>query len=137
MVADSVAPNSPVLTADPQVAVEAGMAWLSLTVALQRLQTARDLWPALDLSLATLDMVQGNGCSGQWMPTGFQVMRGEELIKTYCDARRAFYFEAAEGKSDQEDRKAATIAGSAPSLTAGAHPPTTLERNLSEHSRCH
>jgi hypothetical protein len=35
----------------------------------------------------------------------------DELIKTYCDARRAFYFEAAEGRSDQEDRKAATIAG--------------------------
>jgi len=35
----------------------------------------------------------------------------EELLKTYCDARRAFYFEAAEGESDQEDRKAATIAG--------------------------
>jgi len=36
---------------------------------------------------------------------------GEELLKTYCDTRRAFYFEAAEGESDHEDRKAATIAG--------------------------
>lgn len=35
----------------------------------------------------------------------------EELIKTYCDARRVFYFEAAQGESDQEDRKEATIAG--------------------------
>lgn len=34
-----------------------------------------------------------------------------ELLKTYCDARRAFYFEVAEGKSDQEDRKDATVAG--------------------------
>jgi hypothetical protein len=34
-----------------------------------------------------------------------------ELLKTYCDARRAFYFEAAEGESDQEDRKASAIAG--------------------------
>jgi hypothetical protein len=35
----------------------------------------------------------------------------EKLLKTYCEARRAFYFEAAEGESEQEDRKAATIAG--------------------------
>ena len=35
----------------------------------------------------------------------------EELLKTYCDARRAFYFENAEGESDQGDRKAAAIAG--------------------------
>lgn len=35
----------------------------------------------------------------------------EELIKAYCDARRAFYFETAKGESDQEDRKEATIAG--------------------------
>ena len=35
----------------------------------------------------------------------------EELIKTYCDARRTFYFENAAGDSDQEDRKAATISG--------------------------
>jgi hypothetical protein len=40
-----------------------------------------------------------------------EVGSDEELLKTYCDARRAFYFEAAEGESDQEDRKAATIAG--------------------------
>jgi hypothetical protein len=36
---------------------------------------------------------------------------GDDLLKTYCDARRAFYFEAAEGESDQGDRKAAAIAG--------------------------
>jgi hypothetical protein len=35
----------------------------------------------------------------------------EELLKTYCDARRAFYFEHAAGDSDQEDRKAAAIWG--------------------------
>lgn len=35
----------------------------------------------------------------------------EELITTYCDARRVFYFEAAKGESDQEDRKEATVAG--------------------------
>jgi hypothetical protein len=35
----------------------------------------------------------------------------EGLLKTYCDARRAFYFEDAEGESDQGDRKAAAIAG--------------------------
>ena len=46
----------------------------------------------------------------------------EELIKTYCDARRAFYFEAAEGESDQEDRKAATIAGLRAVLTKWSTP---------------
>ena len=35
----------------------------------------------------------------------------EELLKTYCDARRAFYFEHAAGDSPKEDRKAAAIWG--------------------------
>jgi hypothetical protein len=46
----------------------------------------------------------------------------EELLKTYCDARRAFYFEAAEGESDQEDRKAATIAGLRAAISRYARP---------------
>ena len=47
---------------------------------------------------------------------------GEELLKTYCDARRAYYFQAAEGESDQEDRKAATIAGLQATLARWGHP---------------
>jgi hypothetical protein len=35
----------------------------------------------------------------------------EELLKTYCDARRVFYFKHAAGDSDHEDRKAAAIWG--------------------------
>lgn len=38
-------------------------------------------------------------------------MGDEDLLKTYCDARKEFYFEHAAGDSDQEDRKAATIWG--------------------------
>jgi hypothetical protein len=58
----------------------------------------------------------------------------EELLKTYCDARRAFYFEAAEGESDQEDRKAATIAGLRAALARWGHPtpPAPVPETLAE-----
>ena len=46
----------------------------------------------------------------------------EELIRSYCDARRKFYFEHAAGDSDQEDRKAATIYGLRAVLSRFAHP---------------
>jgi hypothetical protein len=53
-------------------------------------------------------------CGALWVSRDAEQPVGptdEALLKTYCDARRAFYFEAAEGESDQEDRKAAAIAG--------------------------
>jgi hypothetical protein len=52
----------------------------------------------------------------------------DELIKTYCDARRAFYFEVAEGRSDQEDREAATIAGLRAVLARWGTPANTINQ---------
>jgi hypothetical protein len=46
----------------------------------------------------------------------------EGLLKTYCDARREFYFEHAAGDSDQEDRKAAAIWGLRAVLTRWGRP---------------
>ena len=63
----------------------------------------------------------------------------EELLKTYCDARRAFYFEAAEGESDQEDRKAATIAGLRAILARYARPaiePVPVSERLPGEGDC-
>ena len=67
----------------------------------------RDKWLSLrmDQRNRAADLLERLAVPGVMGPTN------EELIKTYCDARRAFYFEDAEGKSDQEDRKAATIHG--------------------------
>ena len=62
-----------------------------------------------DFGLAAADIVyRARAALAQPAPVA---LTDDELIKTYCDARRDFYFKAAIGRSDQEDRKAATIAG--------------------------
>ena len=63
---------SPAWTVAPQEAILAGMSWLSLDVAHQKLTLAREALPAFDMHLVRLDMVQL--CVGTWIPTGWQVL---------------------------------------------------------------
>jgi hypothetical protein len=93
---------------------------LERLIELQRLIELRDAdndwglhWDdAIDAAHAALAEPVGEGPSD------------EELLKTYCDTRRSFYFEAAEGESDHEDRKAATIAGLRAILARWGRPAT-------------
>ena len=55
-------------------------------------------------------------------------MGDEDLLKTYCDARREFYFEHAAGDSDEEDRKAATIWGLRAVLASTAPPAPVVNK---------
>jgi hypothetical protein len=92
--------------------------------------------------LEALEYEEGGAATGKWAM--LRVKAGaaldqpepteptdEELLKTYCDARRAFYFEHAAGDSPKEDRKAATIWGLRAALARwGTSANNTREENL-------
>ena len=68
----------PVLTPAPLVAVDAGMAWVSLPSAFNRLEWARRLWPELDVRLGQLRMARETATPGGWQAIEWRVLGGGE-----------------------------------------------------------
>jgi hypothetical protein len=59
--------SCPMWSPSPLEAVERGMAWSSMTVAIQKLKEAREILPDDDLHLARLTLMSHS--AGQWTPT--------------------------------------------------------------------
>lgn len=67
-----LSPDCPIWATAPQEAVAHGMAWLSMTVAAEKLLLARDLIPGFEIHLGQLDLIQQ--CVGTWIPVGVRVL---------------------------------------------------------------
>jgi hypothetical protein len=66
--------NNPLLTTAPLAAVDAGMAWVSLPSAFNRLESARRIWPALDLRLGQLRLARETTAPGGWQAIEWRVL---------------------------------------------------------------
>jgi hypothetical protein len=67
--------DRPVLIGTPLVAVDAGMAWLTLPTAYEHLAVARRLWPQLHLRLGQLRMARNASCA-DWRAIEWRVLGG-------------------------------------------------------------
>lgn len=76
IVAGHAPTNNPVLTPAPLAAVDAGMAWVSLPSAFNRLEWARRLWPELDMRLGQLRMARETATPGGWQAIEWRVLGG-------------------------------------------------------------